>query len=314
MAQLGNTVINGTLLVSGALTVTGVITASIERATADSAGRVFDTSYGNSVSVSGNVLSLKAPGGQTLSTATIASATKAQQDASGRVLSSSYANTITIANSILSLKAPDGQTLSTAQISTADTLQAITNNGATTTQAITITNATNATSTSTGALKITGGLGVGGSIYAAKVIGAYWNDYAEFREIKIQREELVAPGSVVAENGDDTLSLTYVRMQPGAKIITDTFGMCIGEDNIFSQPIAVAGRVLVNTCEPRDMFKLHIGEAVCAAPGGTISLMTRKEIQEYPDRILGFIVGVPEYKYWGKMQVPVNDRIWISLK
>ena len=246
--------------------------------------------------------------------AVINSALYAGADSSGNNLRASYGNSITLASSVLALKSPSGATLSTVLISTADTLQKITDNGATTNKALSITNTTDATSTTTGALKITGGLGVGGTIYATKVVGAWWNDYAEFREIKIQRDEIVGPGSVVAENGDDSLSLTYLRMQPGAKIITDTFGMCIGENNIFSQPIAVAGRVLVNAYEPRNMFKLHIGEAVCAAPGGTVSLMTRKEIQEYPDRILGFIVGVPEYLYWGKGQIPVNGRIWISLR
>lgn len=246
--------------------------------------------------------------------AVIENADKAAADASGVNFRTGYGNALTLASSVLSLKSPDGTTLSTVLISTADTLQKITDNGATTNKAISITNTADATSTTTGALIVSGGIGVGGTINATKVIGAWWNDYAEFREIKIQRDEIVEPGSVVAENGDDSLSLTYLRMQPGAKIITDTFGMCIGENNIFSQPIAVAGRVLVHTYEPRDMFKLHIGEAVCAAPGGTISLMTRKEIQEYPDRILGFIVGVPEYLYWGKGQIPVNDRIWISLR
>ena len=272
MAQLGNTIINGNLVVSGTVTIEGSIDASIDEAV------------------------------------------KAERDLAGRIINETYGASISIKNSVLSLKSPDGVTLSSVLISTADTLQAISENGATTNRALTITNATDATSTATGALKVTGGIGVGGTVWATKVIGGWWNDYAEQREIKPVDDELLLPGTVVGENGDDTLSITSFRMQPGAKVLTDTFGMCIGERTLFTRPIAVAGRVLVRTLEPRNMFKLHTGEAVCAAQDGTVSLMTRKEIQDYPDRILGYVVSVPDYLYWGKAQTPVDGRIWISLK
>jgi hypothetical protein len=38
-----------------------------------------------------------------------------------------------------------------------------------------------ATSTNTGAVRISGGLGVAGSIYGNQVYGAVYNDYAEYR-------------------------------------------------------------------------------------------------------------------------------------
>jgi hypothetical protein len=53
--------------------------------------------------------------------------------------------------------------------------------GGTVTGATTFSNTTASSSTSTGAVKISGGLGVAGNIYAAKVYGAVWNDYAEYR-------------------------------------------------------------------------------------------------------------------------------------
>lgn len=246
--------------------------------------------------------------------ASIDEAVKAQQDLAGRVFSSSYGNTITIENSVLSLKAPDGQTLSTVLISTADTLQAISENGATTNRALEITNATQATSTITGALKVAGGIGVAGYIHASRVYGAWWNDYAELRDIKQLTNKEIPDGGVVAENGDETLSLTTERLQAGAKIISDTFGMCIGNATEDSKPIALCGRVLAKPYESRDRFRAHIGDPVCAAPGGCVSFMTQEEIREHPDRIIGQVVSVPDYEFWGRNNIPVNGRIWISVK
>ena len=48
-----------------------------------------------------------------------------------------------------------------------------------------------------------------------------------------------------------------------------------------------------------------------------IEIMTRKEIQKYPDRIVGTVSCVPEYEEWGdgdRGPVKVNGRIWIKVK
>jgi hypothetical protein len=137
--------------------------------------------------------------------------------------------------------------------------------------------------------------------------GAAWNDYAEFR-IADCRE----PGRVICENGNDTLSLATKRLQPGANVISDTFGFAIGETEQAQTPIAVSGRVLVYTFEDRNEFKP--GDAVCAAPNGTVSLMTREEIMMYPERIIGTVSAVPTYETWGEKDVAVNGRIWIKVK
>lgn len=300
MAQLGNTTINGNLTVTGALTLEGDVDATIETATyaqKDLSGNVITSAYGATVTIAGTVLSLKSKDDQTLSTVAV-----------------NYGKSLTLASSILSLKDAEGNTLSTALISTADTFQAITDNGASTTNAILISNTTSATSTTTGALRVTGGVGVGGTLYATQVIGSYWNDYAEFREVIPVKNEVIEAGNVVCEKGDDTMCLVTQRLQAGAKIITDTFGMCIGETNIFTRPIALCGRVLAKTYEDRERFKDNIGAAVCAAPRGTVSIMTREEIKEYPDRIIGYIGSVPDYDTWGAKHIPVNNRVWIIVK
>lgn len=149
--------------------------------------------------------------------------------------------------------------------------------------------------------------GADGGLHGTKVFGAVWNDYAEFREA-----DTTEPGYVVCENGDDTLSISNKRLQPGANIVSDTFGFAIGETDTAKTPIAVSGRVLAYPYENRDMFKP--GDAVCAAPGGTVSVMSREEIINYPERIIGTVSAVPTYETWGTNNVPVNGRIWIKVK
>ena len=139
------------------------------------------------------------------------------------------------------------------------------------------------------------------------LFGAAWNDYAEFR----QSNELEA-GRVVCETGKGDLILSTERLQPGAEIISDTFGFAIGETDKCKTPIAASGRVLAYTFEDRYEFKA--GDAVCAAPGGTVSKMTREEIINYPDRIIGTVSEIPEYDTWGQNNIKVNNRIWIRIR
>lgn len=140
------------------------------------------------------------------------------------------------------------------------------------------------------------------------VTGAVWNDYAEFR--KTNKE--VKAGQVVIDNDDGSLSITNKRLMPGAQIVSDTFGFSIGETEEAKTPLAVSGRVLVYTYRPREEY--HAGMAVCSAPNGTIDIMTREEIQQYPDAIIGIVSEIPEYEEWGTGKVKVNGRIWIKIK
>lgn len=147
----------------------------------------------------------------------------------------------------------------------------------------------------------------GVTIGSGVLYGAAWNDYAEYRE-----SDTIEPGRVICENGDDTLSLATERLQPGANVVSDTFGFAIGETEQAKTPIAVSGRVLAYPYEDRNSY--NPGDAVCAAPNGTVSKMTREEIREYPERIIGTVSAIPEYETWGTGDVPVNGRIWIKIK
>lgn len=161
----------------------------------------------------------------------------------------------------------------------------------------------------------------GGSISTSKriwlagdsVTGAVWNDYAEYRESDCDEF-----GYILMENGDDTLSKTIERLSHFAGVSSDTWGFSQGETDKAKTPIAVAGRVLVYPYQDRNNYKP--GDCVCAAPGGTVDIMTREEVREWPDRIVGTVSCVPDYEEWGggegadRDPVKVNGRIWIKVK
>ena len=149
--------------------------------------------------------------------------------------------------------------------------------------------------------------GDNGVLVATKVRGAVFNDYAEYRESLIKE-----PGRCVIETGYGDLELSTKRLQLGGNIISDTFGFSIGETDKAETPIAVCGRVLAYPYE--DRYKFTAGAAVCSGPNGTVSLMTREEIKEWPDAIIGYVSEIPEYKEWGSDKIQVNNRIWIKIK
>lgn len=142
------------------------------------------------------------------------------------------------------------------------------------------------------------------------VTGAVWNDYAEYRESDCQEF-----GRVLIEKGDDTLTASSYRLQPFAGVSSDTWGFCQGETEKAKTPIAVAGRVLAYPYQNRNNYQP--GDCVCAAPNGTVDIMTREEIINYPDRIVGTVSCVPTYETWGagdRDPVKVDGRIWIKVK
>lgn len=161
-----------------------------------------------------------------------------------------------------------------------------------------------------------------GTVYAAAVYtqsgvlyGACWNDYAEFRWVKAK----VEPGRCVVETGNDDMVISNGRMQPGAEIVSDTFGYAIGETDQAKTPVAMTGRVLAYPFEPISEFRKNIGHPVCSGPNGTVSIMTDKEYQEKGYCAIGTISAVPDYDTWEagenrSISIPVNGRVWIRVK
>ena len=147
-----------------------------------------------------------------------------------------------------------------------------------------------------------------GHLYATAVHNAVWNDYAEYRKAANNPE----PGRVVIDNDNGTMTLATQRLMPGAQVVSDTWGHIMGETEDAKTPIAVAGRVLVYPFQSRENY--HAGMAVCSAPNGTVDIMTREEIRDYPDCIVGIVSEIPDYEEWGSGNVKVNGRIWIRVK
>ena len=149
-----------------------------------------------------------------------------------------------------------------------------------------------------------------GHLTAPKVYGAVWNDYAEFRTTK----DIIEPGRCVIETGKDDLVLSTERLQPGAEIVSDTFGFAIGETDEAKTPIATTGRVLAYIYEGREAALAAIGKPVCSGPNGTVSIMTDEEYQKYGYCAIGTISAVPDYEEWGTGNIKVNNRIWIRIR
>ena len=172
----------------------------------------------------------------------------------------------------------------------------------TTTQVLYVTGCTGNT---TGSLKYNPNIYI--NCQTGVLYGAAWNDYAEYR-----KAESLEAGRVVIESPDGEMKLSTKRLQPGAEIISDTFGFAIGETEEYKTPIAVSGRVLAYPNE--DRYSYPLGCAVCSGPNGTVSQMTREEIREYPERIIGTVSEIPKYEIWEAGNVSVNGRIWIRIK
>lgn len=112
--------------------------------------------------------------------------------------------------------------------------------------------------------------------------GAAWNDYAEGREFVGTVDINELPGYVVCENGKGQVELSNSRLQPCSYVVSDTFGMTIGEGNI---NVAVVGKVKVLIDDD-----VEVGDCVAAGENGKAVKMTRPEIINYPDRILGTVI------------------------
>lgn len=134
--------------------------------------------------------------------------------------------------------------------------------------------------------------------------GAAWNDYAEARNYSGNEtvDELV--GKVVCENGKGQVALSTTKLQPCSYVVSDTYGTTIGKGDI---NVAVMGKVLVYTND-----EVELGDCLTAGENGKAVKMSRQEISNYPDRILGIVIEIPDYEQYN--DINVNGRVWIKVK
>lgn len=177
----------------------------------------------------------------------------------------------------------------------------------------TFSDTTESSSTSSGAVKISGGLGVAKNIYGNKVWNAVWNDYAECREA-----ETTEPGRCLRESVSGVMKITDRRMMRGCRIVSDTYGTCMGETEKAKTPIGVAGRVLAYPARKRSRF--YLGAPVCSGPNGTVDVMSRLEAILHPECIVGTVSEIPTYEEWtagtkkNPKKIKVDGRIWIYVR
>ena len=163
-------------------------------------------------------------------------------------------------------------------------------------------------------------LAIDGGIYSmAGIWSAVWNDFAEYRTSNESE-----PGRVIVPQANGIAVRSTERLQSGARIVSDTYGHSIGYCNEAQTPVGVSGRVLAYPYQDPANYK--VGDAVCAAPNGTVDVMSREEIMMYPERIIGIINEIPQYEKWHRtvncgddkqpktFDIEVKGRIWIDIK
>lgn len=138
--------------------------------------------------------------------------------------------------------------------------------------------------------------------------GGAWNDIAEFRE----SFDSYAAGYCVYETAQGKLMISDKRMIPNSHIVSDTYGYALGEKDIDTVPVAIAGRVLAYYLD--DKNELKIGDAVCSGPNGAVCKMKKWEKILHPECIVGYVSEIPQYEIWGQHHTSVHNRVWIRVK
>jgi hypothetical protein len=148
-----------------------------------------------------------------------------------------------------------------------------------------------------------------GYLYATRLYGAVYNDYAEEREAA--SEPATVPGTVVEEIGGGILDVCAHDRSRVAYIVSDTYGTLIGaaDGRSHKAPVALAGRVLARVYGGRDGYR--IGDALCAKQGGVLRMMSEQEIRLYPLAPMAVVTDVPLEDEWNG--VKIDGRVWVKV-
>ena len=182
--------------------------------------------------------------------------------------------------------------------------------GGTVTGVTSFTNNTTSTSTSTGAVMITGGLGVGGEVYASKVHNAVWNDLAD--SIIVNEDCNLEHGYCYCFDGEKYTKSSKYLDDGIIGIHSDTYGLKMGsEEGKKKMDVAVSGFVLAYVDK-----EYAPGTPLTCTENGYLTEIRKEDKIEYPERIVATYWKNEPAEEWGseEKKVKVNGRRWVKIK
>ena len=182
--------------------------------------------------------------------------------------------------------------------------------GGTVTGDTSFTSITASTSTSTGAVKISGGLGVAGHIYAGAVHNAVWNDLVD--SIPVDEECILEYGCCYCFDGKKYTKSSKYLDEGIIGIYSDTYGFKMGsEEDKKKIDVAVAGFVLAYVDK-----EYPVGTPLTCTENGYLTEIKKEDKIEYPERIVATYWKNEPAEEWGTKdrKVKVNGRKWVKIK
>ncbi|GHU69506.1 hypothetical protein FACS1894184_13650 [Clostridia bacterium] len=147
-----------------------------------------------------------------------------------------------------------------------------------------------------------------GYLYATRLYGSVYQDYAECRKGVTASEH--TPGRWYRdENG--TLHDKKPGRYSNAFIMSDTFGQLIGVSDENSIPVALSGRVLAYV---DNKAELKSGDVLGTSKRnrGALSKLNRLERILHPEWIVGTVSEIPSYPKWNGIRV--DGRVWVNVR
>ena len=272
--------------------------ASATKATNDSANQQINTTYIKGLGVDGRTITYtKGDGSTNTITTQDTTYTVASGDNNGQIkITPSSGNAYNVSVKGLGSNAFN----STEYLSLA---------GGTVTGITSFSNAEASSSTTTGAVKISGGLGVAGDIYAGAVHNAVWNDLAD--RIPVDDKCKIEPGYCYCFDGERYYKSTKYLDEGIVGIDSDTYGMSMGhKPNLNQMDVAVAGFVLAYVDK-----EYKPGTPLTCAKNGYLTKIKLKDKIRYPERIVATYWKNESAEEWGSdsKKIKVNGRKWVKV-